>query len=747
MPRLARWLSCAAILLPAMAHAQSLGLKLRMESELQAIPADEQQSEPSAVFVEAERVSGQQGETVQAAGHVRLRTRGRTIFADELVYQPDGEKITASGNVRVDRLGDTLECSRVELDMKQDTAYAESPEYYFRALKARGRADKLFVEGKSKVRAENGTYSTCAVPKKDWFLRVRKLELDREKDEGVARHATVVFKNVPILYTPYIDFPLSNQRKSGLLSPTYGTTGKSGFELIVPIYFNLAPNYDATVAPRFLAKRGLMFNNELRYMTDKATGQASAEFLPNDRERDGERRYALAFRHNQNLTDRLSGALNLQKASDDLYFVDLSNRLAATSITNLPREASLQYNGGWWTLSGRTQKYQTLQDPRAPITPPYARLPQVSLTALRQDIQGFDANLSSEFVAFSHPTLLNGRRLTFYPSLTYPVQTSYATIVPKLGLHHTFYDLENSATSSAPNSSYNRTLPIFSLDSTVTFERNTSFFGTPLLQTLEPRLYYVYIPYRDQSQLPVFDTAVADFNLAQVFSENQFVGGDRINDANQLTGAVSSRFIDPLDGGERLRLTLGQRFFFGDQRVTLPNSVVRTQNRSDLLAAITGRMTTSWYADAAVQYDVNERRPYRSTYSVRYTPEPGKVLNLGYRFNRGTFEQTDFSTQWSFNDQWSVVGRFAYSLRDRRATTTIAGIEYNAGCWIGRFVMQEFVTFTQDSVRAFFFQLELNGLSRIGSNPLEILRQNVTGYQRLNALPQTQFNDDYYPTQ
>lgn len=743
MPRLARWLFSAAISLPALAPAQSLGLKLRLEPELLPIPADEQASEPSAVFVEGERLSGQQGDTVQAAGNVRLRTRGRTVFADELVYSPAEDKITATGNVRVDRLGDTLEGKRVELDMRKDTAYAESPEYYFRALKARGKADKLFVDGKTRIRAEGGTYSTCAVPEDDWYLRVRKLDLDREKDEGIGRHATVYFKGIPIVYTPYIDFPLSNQRKSGLLSPTYGTTGKSGFELTMPIYLNLAPNYDATVAPRFLAKRGLMLNNEFRYMTEKANGIATAEFLPKDRERDGERRYAFAFRHNQRFGDALSGYVNMQKASDDLYFVDLSNRLAATSITNLPREAGFNYSGGWWTLSGRTQKFQTLQDPRAPITPPYARLPQVTLTAFKQDVRGFDAALNSEMVAFSHPTLLNGRRLTFYPSVTYPIQTSYATIVPKLGLHQTFYDLETSSVESSPT----RTLPIFSLDSTVTFERNTSFLGTPLLQTLEPRLYYVYIPYRDQSNLPVFDTAVADFNLAQVFSENQFVGGDRINDANQLTGAVSSRFIDPLDGRERLRLTLGQRFFFGDQRVTLPNTAARTQNRSDMLAAITGRMSPSWYADIALKYDVNERRPDRSTFSLRYNPEPGKLLNMGYRYNRGTFEQTDFSTQWTINEHWSIVGRWAYSLRDRRATTTIAGIEYNAGCWVGRFVMQEFVTFTQDSVRAFFFQLELNGLSKIGSNPLEILRQNVMGYQRVNALPQSQFNEDYYPSQ
>ena len=743
MPLVARWLFAAAVSLPATAMGQSLGLKLKLDPALRApMPAELSQGD-SALFLEADRVAGKAGDSVQADGNVRLRSRGQTVFADNVVYTPADEVLTATGHVRVDRLGDTIEGAKVRIDMRNDKAYAESPEYYFRALNARGKANRLFVDSKTRVKAEAATYSTCVPPSQDWYLKVRKLDLDREKDEGVARGATVYFKNVPFLYTPYIDFPLSNARKSGFLGPTYGTTGKSGFELTVPYYLNLAPNYDATIAPRFLAKRGLMFNNEFRYLNASFSGIANAEFLPNDRERGGERRYALALRHNHALTPALTGYVNLQKASDDRYFVDLSNRLAVTSISNLPREGGLSYNGGWWTFSGRTQKFQTLQDPLAPITPPYARLPQLTFTALRQDVRGFDANLASEYVSFSHPTLLNGRRTTFYPSLTYPIQRSFATILPKVGLHYTRYELDGAGQPGTQD----RMLPIFSVDSSVTFERNTSFRGTPLLQTLEPRLYYVYIPYHDQSRLPVFDTAVADFNLAQVFSENQFVGGDRINDANQLTAGVSSRLIDALDGRERLRLTLAQRFFFADQRVTLPNTVARTQNRSDVLAALTGRMSQSWYIDTAVKMDINQGRPDRSMFSLRYNPQIGNLVNLGYRFNRGSFEQVDVSGQWQLNERWSGVGRLAYSMFDRRATTTIAGIEYNAGCWVGRFVLQEFVTFTQDSVRAFFFQLELNGLSKIGSNPLEILRQNVLGYQRMNALPQSQFNEDYYPMQ
>lgn len=737
-----RWLLIAAASLPATAHAQTLGLKLKSDTMLSSPAVDD--AGDALLFVEADRLSGVEGRYVEAHGDVRLRTRGRTLFADDLFYSVEEDKLTATGHMRLDRRGDVLEGSRIELEMGKDSGYVESPEYFFRQLNARGKASKLFLDSKTRVRAKNGTYSTCVVPEKDWYLKVGDLKLDRDKDEGVAKNATVYFKGLPILYTPYIDFPLSNERKTGFLPPTYGTTGRSGLELMMPFYLNLAPNVDATIAPRLLAKRGLMFSNEFRYLTPRASGLLTAEYLPSDRALQGESRYSLALRHNQRLTDRVNGYLNMQKVSDDFYFVDLSSRLATTTTTNLVREGGLSYSGGWWTVSGRTQRYQTLQDPKAPIVPPYGRLPQISFTSARSGVGGFDVKVNSEFVDFSHPSLVNGRRFVLYPSVTYPLQTSYVTVVPKLGLHYTQYDLDANTTYG--NST--RALPVFSVDSTLTFERNMSFLGTPLLQTLEPRLYYVYVPYRDQSALPIFDTGVGDFNIAQIFSENRFTGSDRINDANQLTAAVSSRFIDPFSGRERLRLTLGQRFYFSPQRVTLTSaSAIDTRDRSDMVAAVTGRITDAWYLDAGAQLSIEANRSTRSTFGARYNPEPGRVLNFSYRDSQGSFSQTDMSVQWMFNERWSAVGRWVYSLRDRSSTTTLTGVEYNAGCWVGRFVVQQFATFTQQHVRALFFQLELNGLSKIGSNPLDILRQNVTGYQKLNALPQSQFNEDYYPAQ
>ena len=738
-----RWLVLVTLIVAWPACAQELGLRLKLQSGLLPLPAAAAATENVPMFIEADRMSGIQDDNLEAHGDVRLRQRGRTIFAENLFYSARDEQLTATGNVRIDRGGDLLECDKLFFDLRTDTGYAEAPRFYFRDIKARGKASKLTIESKTRYRAVDATYSTCKAPEKDWYLKVRKLSIDRDHNKGVARGAKLVFKDVPIVYLPYIDFPLSNARKSGILSPTYGTTGRSGFEFTLPIYLNFAPNYDATIAPRVLAKRGLMLNSEFRYLGKTYSGLLNAEYLENDRERQGETRYGLAFRHNQTFMPGLTGYVNVQRVSDDRYFVDLSNRIAVTSQSNLPRDGSLNYKGGWWSVGARAQSFQTLQDPNAPIVPPYARLPQLTFTGLRVNERGFDLNLLSEYVSFSHPTLVNGQRAVLYPSVSYPLQTSFVTVVPKIGMHYTHYSLDQQLGYRDTD----RTIPIMSVDSTVTFERQTRFRGLGYTQTLEPRLYYVYIPFRDQSRLPVFDTALADFNMTQIFTENQFVGSDRINDANQLTSAVSSRLIDTESGQERVKLTVAERFYFQDQRVSLPTVTTNTLNRSDLLVAVNSRVNTQWYTDIAVQYNLNDSRLDRETFALRYNPEPGKVFNLSYRYFRNRFEQTDISAQWPLNDRWSVVGRWAYSLKDRTSVATIGGVEYNAGCWVARAVMQQFVTFTQNHVRALFFQIEFNGLSSIGSNPLEILRQNVSGYQRLNALPQSNMHEDYYPAQ
>ncbi len=753
MTFLRRSLVAAALLCPLAATAQQPGLKLKPQTYLLPPPEQDVVDDP-ILFLEADRVSGTAGERIDASGNVKLRSRGRVLQAENLSYDTQREQVEASGGVRLDRRGDVLETERLSFDLRNERGVAESPEYFFRDLKARGKAEKFWLDSRTRYRAEGATYSTCEVPEKDWYLKLRKLDIDRDKEKGTARGATVRVRDVPVLYFPWLEFPLSDARKSGLLSPFWGTSGKSGFEFTQPIYLNLAPNYDATIAPRFLAKRGLMLNSEVRYLGRDYNGMFTGQYLDSDRERQGDTRYGFSYRHTQAITPQLGFYTNLQKVSDDNYFVDLSNRLAITSQTNLPREGGFTYSGGWWNARLRAQSFQTLQDPKAPITPPYFRLPQLTYNAQGTNVRGFDLGLQTEYVDFSHPTLLTGQRAIAYPSASYPLQTAFVNVVPKVGLHYTAYNLTGQGVEDAT-----RALPIFSLDNTVTFERTTRLYGSAYTQTLEPRLYYVYIPFKDQTRLPVFDTAVADFNLAQIFTENQFVGGDRINDANQLTAALSTRFVDPTSGQERLKATVAQRFYFSPQRVTLdsvlPGTAVRSTsssgqnnlNRSDLLFAVNGRLSEAWYLDAAVKLDINDNRPDRQSYTARYNPRPGSVFNFGYRYFRGSYDQIDLSGQWPLTDRWYGVGRYAYSLLDQRAVTTIAGLEYNADCWIGRIVIQEFATFTGVSNRSIYFQVELNGLSRLGSNPLGVLRQNVIGYQRLNTLNQGQYQDDYYPVQ
>jgi len=730
-PRFASPIVLLTCLLAPCAAADEIGLKLNIQPAL--IPYSEGRDESTPMFLEADRLQGHQDRELEAEGNVSLRKRGAAVFSDYLYYAFPERELTVTGHVRFEKEGDVITGEKLFYNLDSESGYLEKPAYTFQQFRARGSADRMVMESRTKMRVDKATYTNCDVGNDDWFLRVDKLDLDRQRDVGVAHNATVVFKGLPVLYSPYLDFSLSGHRKTGLLAPTIGSTGQSGFEVTQPFYWNIAPNRDATIAPRVLARRGVLLNTELRYLEPSSSGEIRAEYLPDDREKQ-DNRYGYAWQHQQKFGYGFSAGLNLQGVSDDTYFTDLSDKIAATSQTNLPREGNLFYDGDWWNLNARVQRFQTLQDPLAPVTPPYARAPQLTLNVNRQTDYYLDLGLQGEYVNFDHPSLLNGRRQILYPSITVPVQTSYFYVTPKLGYHYTRYSFEDP---NLPDET--RGLPIYSVDSAVTFERNARLWGRDFIQTLEPRVYYVYIPFRPQDQLPIFDTAAADFNLAQIFTENQFTGGDRINDANQLTAALSSRLINSGSGEEQLRFVLGQRYYFKEQQVSLSTSR-RDFNRSDILAAMTGRITPNWVADVGLQYSAITSRTERSNVALRYQPAIGKVMNFGYRFTRDTLEQVDLSSQWPIAGRWTGLARWNYTLRDKRLLEGLAGVEYNAGCWAARFVVHRFVSATQEYVNAMFFQVELNGVSKIGSNPLELLRQNVTGYTKTNEPPPAERN-------
>ncbi len=755
------------------ADGPALGLKpvdtpvgLRLQSSLLPLPV--QNSGPLPLFVEANAVQGHQDRELEAEGTVRLRRRGQAIYADWLRYDKPADEVRARGNVRIEQGGDVLEGTemRMRLESGNGTIEKSTFEVQVQATRGRGDADRIEIEGRQKYRTFNVNYTACEVGESDWFLRASDLEIDKDRQIGTAHGARVDFLGVPILYSPYLTFSLDRQRKSGLLHPTFGSTGNSGTEISVPYYWNIAPNYDATLTPRLMSKRGEMLNTEFRNLGDRSSGELRFEVLPHDHVKADSNRFALNLRQAQNWDNGWNANLNIQKVSDDTYFTDLTTQIASTSQSILPRSGLVGKSGTWWNdgtwnSTASVQRWQTLQtNPASPITPPYNRA-QLTLSATKQNAGYADLELTSSAVDFTHPSLQNGRRYLAYPSALLPMQNSFGYVTPKIGMHMTHYDLDT--TTSTP-SSQNRSLPIFSTETGMVFERNAAFFGQSLLQTFEPKLYYLYVPSRPQNQLPNFDSATQDISFATLFSENQFSGSDRINDANQLTSGVTTRLLQENNGIERLRLGLAQRYYYKTHEVTLPNVSPRGSNSSDLLAAISSTVVKNWNVDAGWQYTTNIAQTQRFNTSVRYQPEPGQVVNMAYRYTNGalaaatqpagtpaalipslnTLRQVDLSTQWPLTGRLNAVARYNYSIQDSKALETLMGLEYNGGCWALRVVAHKFTTAAATQVSSVFVQLELNGLSKIGSNSLDLLRRNIGGYAR----PETPFvaPEPYYPT-
>lgn len=723
---------------PLSGHAENAPLPLKLDRTFKRLPTA---PEGTAAFINANHVEAKKGEQLEAYGNVELRQNGQVLAAEHLLYGQESKDVLAEGAVRLEQSGAVLRGPVLTLNLDTDIGEMSQPQYEFSENHARGEAATLHILGKRNYTFDAATYTTCPAGSDDWLLRVSRLDIDRTTQIGTARNARVEFKGVPILYTPWMDFALNSNARSGFLGPVFGSTNKGGAELTIPYYWRIAPNLDATIAPRMIAKRGTQFINEFRYLEPSYKGEAHYEILANDRTSGTTRTYE-ALKHTQNLGSGFGLALNLNRVSDDAYFRDLASSVSGTSQGNLPRDGALSYGAGWWSATARIQRFQTLQDPLQPVPPsrlPYRRQPQISLNA-QKVVASANVNLASEYVDFRHDTAINAERMVFYPSASYPLLSDPGYyLTPKLGIHHTQYRMGANNTTGVPDAS--RTLPIFSMDSGMVFERDwASFFGGDYLQTLEPRVYYVYIPYRDQSRLPIFDSAQAPFNFGQIFTENRFFGSDRVGDANMATVALTSRVIDNEGGTERLRVMLGERFSFKAPQVNLVTPTENT-NRSDILMSLGGRLTKAWSLDSLWQYNPNHTQTEAYNVTARYRPEAGKLLNFGYRFDRNQvpqLRQADMSTQWPLFGRWQGVARLNYSLQGKRAVETLAGLEYNQACWAMRFVAQSFTTATRERSTGIFLQLELNDLVRIGSDPLDALRNSVFGYTKMNSLPTEQ---------
>ncbi len=765
-------------------------------------------AQAGAIQIEGDKLDLYLDRKMRVSGNAKISKGDQHIYGDSIEYDVQNDELKVNGNVRIDlgdseikgpalkmRLSESIgEMRDASVTMNKvvsgtgqkepvphndptvytqskllntQTSLTDNPKLYqdnyrepakpigLEALPpinstSRGDAQVVFFEGQDKKRLKNARYTTCEAGVDDWYIKAKEIELNDYTQSGTAKNAYVEFKGVPLLYTPWMSFSFNNERKSGLLAPTIGSTTNSGFEAAVPYYINIAPNRDATVSARYMSKRGLQLQGDFRYLSESYSGIDSLEYLDNDSNTD-KRRYYANLSHSHNFDNGWSAGYNLEKVSDDQYFSDMSTRIINTSRVNLPQEGRVDYTGDVWKFNGLVQKYQTLDKTNFP----YERLPQLTLTA-DKEWDYVNTDFYSQYAYFNRnekaPVSATGSRLVLYPSISAPFTQSYGFVTPKLGLHMTQYSLKNNTVTvngaAVTNNTDSRVLPILSIDSGLYFERDFDVLKNNntkngYTQTIEPRLFYVYIPNQNQDLLPVFDTGLSDLNLSSLFAENQFTGNDRINNANQLSLAITSRMIDRDTGIERLTTTIGQRFYFQSQNVTLPGGVKSSGTRSDIIGAVTARLSNQWNLDAFGQYNTDGNGLVRGNILARYNPEPGKLLNIGYRYTQAFLEQLDVSGQWPLGRGWYGVGRYNYSVRESKPIEAVAGLEYDAGCWQARTVIQRVETATAQANYGLFFQLELGGLASIGANPLNLLRRDIPGYLSSSEIPNIYRQQNY----
>ena len=730
-------------------------------------PAEEPQppfEDERKTTARAEQMTGRPERILNMDGQVQIVRGSSIVDANKAVYHAVDDVVIANGNVQMLRNGDCY--SGDEFKMKMDTGegYLTNPVYQLQKRGAQGFARRMnFIDNDQSV-IEEGIYTTCKGTSPDWYLKSSRLDLDKGSDDGVATNGVVFFKEIPILGAPWLSFPISDARRSGVLTPEFASTTSGGPELMVPYYFNIAPNRDATIYPKYITKRGAQLGGEFRYLENDYSGVTHLEINPNDQET-GTMRYSASIKHKQTLLPGLSMDLDYNKASDNQYAIDYSHSITASSQHLLPQSLALNYGQPFWNVGLQALNYQVLQDANNDIGTPYQIRPKVfAHTGKLDDFGGFDWSIDTEYANFVHPTLVNGERFVVHPQISYPIVGTYFFITPKIMYQLSDYKLGRGITAGTP---VDQTLsvPTFSLDGGLFFEKETNYFGRAFTQTLEPRLFYVKTPYRSQSQIPLFDTAISDINFAQIFNENRFTGQDRVGDANQLTSALISRAIEA-DGQERIRFALAQRYSFTQPLVVdnstftssyiQGNSTVYTvhstqPSRSDLIFATTGRVTDDLTLDAVWEYSQSQQSTNQLTYGFKWQPGPMQVLNAEYRYKSISevdttgMKQIDVSAQWPLAPRWYGVARTNYSIQDKRVLDGLVGVEYKQDCWIFRFVAQRYVVTStvanvpSSATTSLFFQLELNGLSKLGSNPLETLRRSILGYQPINQ-PQTQRN-------
>ena len=711
-------------------------------------------SEEGTTFISAQRMENTSEEVI-LSGQAQVRRADTVIKGDKITYSQEHDEVQVKGDAVVIRRGMRFTGPELSYQITSQSGEMKNVQYQYAPRGIQGKTEHAtFLSGKNTT-LRNATLSTCKPGSKAWWIEADLLDINEESQMATARNASLHIAGVPVIGVPWAMFPTGTQRQSGLLSPTFGMGSTRGIELSQPIYWNIAPNYDYTFTPRFMSKRGVILGNEVRYMNEMFQGQINYDYMPEDKETK-ESRYSTSILANAHWKG-IGLDVDWNRVSDGEYVEDFSGDLTETSNKILDQTFRLSYGKSFWNAQLSVEKNQPLMDDGVLHDKPYEKVPQLRWQAMIADWNNFELTSQLEATHFRHPEnhKAQGNRFFMQHSLAYPMMGAGWFITPKAMLTGVSYDLDHSGVNAqGVRSSSDMVVPTFSLDAGLTFERDTSWFGTEATQTLEPRVFYVYTPYRDQSEMPNFDSSILDLSFAGLFSENIYSGHDRISQANQLSMVLTTRYLNRNTGFEWFRASLGQRLYFEDQNVALnPGSNpegTTSASHSDWLASAGANLSNNVSLSATTQYSSVESRFTRVNAGIRWQPKPSSVIGLYYRYNHAPsnpddhIKQVDLAAQWPLTHSLYALGRVNYSLREDEPVQLLGGVEYVADCWALRVVAQRYITGLDKYDSSIYMQLELTGLGSIGTSPIEELRRNIPGYRPASTQPTRTGLYDYY---
>jgi LPS-assembly protein len=701
----------AVALAPASALAQREALSCPPPAQLR-LPERPPESLRGSTDIQAEAFSAERGRLVTFRDGVRLVQDGQQLETDELIYDTATGRVDIPGWMRYSGPQINVDAGSARYDTRGRAGRFEAVGYTIPGTTGRGSAASVEMFDPEHARLQTFDFTTCPPEQTDWQLQASRVDMDLEEGVGTARNARLSFKGVPLLYTPWLTFALDDRRKSGFLYPGFGYSADDGVDISVPWYWNIAPNQDATLTGRWIEKRGAMLGLEHRFLTSRQSGEFEIEWLPDDRRAD-RGRYFGEFDYRARLAQDWAAGASLRRASDDDYFVDLGGDLHASSIPFLRSAASLRGSGRYWALALEADVFQVLDESVGPSREPYRRLPRTTLTIDRPLPGRLRFSLDSELVYFDREQGTTGGRVDLFPRVHYDYVAPAWHLRPSLGIRSTAYQLDGAADSSPT-----RTLPVATVDAGLAFERA---LDGDRIQTLEPRLYYLYVPYRDQDALPDFDTRELTFGFSQLFHYNRFSGPDRHGDANQLTAALTSRLLDAGDGYSRFEMSVGQIFHFTDLRVQLDDQPPERRDQSATVAEMTWRPARQLALNAGLQYDLKLDETQVARFGLNWGGDDGQQVALGYRFRQDRVDQADVRFRYPVNENLNLIGRVTYSFQENETLEVLGGIEYDSCCWSLRFTAREWVRDRESDKRtAFFVELVLKGLGSVGRAPYRL---------------------------